>query len=105
MPHSQNQPQVFAVSLADIEKALQTKPQTDPRTKLPQEYMKWLPAFDRQEANKLPPHQPGTDHAIELEEKDGRPLQIPSSPLYGMSQEMLLVLRKTLLELLDKGSL
>jgi hypothetical protein len=103
MPHSQNQPQVFAVSLADIEKALWTKPRTNPCTKLPQEYMKWRLAFDRQEANKLPPHQPGTDHAIEMEEKDGRPLQIPSSLLYGMSQEMLLVLCKTLTELLDKG--
>jgi hypothetical protein len=47
--------------MADIEKALQTKRRTDPRTKSPKEYMKWLPAFDRQEADKLPPHRQGTD--------------------------------------------
>lgn len=94
---------VAAVSIADIEKALQGKPSSDPRAKLPKEYWEWLPAFDKVEADKLPPHRKGVDHQIVLESKGGEAPQIPSGPLYGMSREMLLVLRKTLTELLDKG--
>ncbi|KAI0992902.1 hypothetical protein K3495_g15282 [Podosphaera aphanis] len=42
-------------------------------------------------------------HAIDLQQENGKPLQPPWGPLYGMSREELLVLRKTLTELLDKG--
>ena len=47
----------------------------------------------------LPPARPDVDHAIELD--DGK--VPPAMPLYSMSKEALLVLRKTLTEYLDKG--
>ena len=95
--------QVFAASMADINKALRKleaqslKP--DP-TKLPEQYHKYLPVFDRREADRLPPVRgPGKDHAIELE--DGA--EPPWGPLYSMSKDELLVLRKTLTDYLSKG--
>jgi hypothetical protein len=96
--------QVFTASMADINKALAEKKVTDPRTRLPD----WVPpvlykGFNRAEANKLPPHREGVDHAIELTQApDGSEQTIPWGPLYGMSRDELLVLRKTLTELLDK---
>jgi Reverse transcriptase (RNA-dependent DNA polymerase)/RNase H-like domain found in reverse transcriptase len=102
-----NQPEelkVFAVSMADIEKALSRKERTDPRTKLPEEYHEFLDVFDRERSDELPPLRHGVDHRIEIETgPDGRPKELPWGPLYGMSREMLLVLRKTLSELLSKG--
>jgi hypothetical protein len=95
---------LFKVSMSDIEKALRTKEHTDPRTKLPKEYWKWLDAFDRKLAERLPPHRKGVDHRIEVEPgKDGRDQELPWGPLYGMSREELLVLRKTLSDLLTRG--
>ena len=96
--------QVFSASLADIEKALSVKKLTDPRTKLPSHFHEFLDVFDRTEANKLPPLRGrGIDHSIELLQENGKDLEIPWGPLYSMSREELLVLRKTLTELLDKG--
>lgn len=96
--------QVFAASIADINKALKNKQYTDPRTKLPLQYHEFIKVFDRKEAEQLPPLRgPGTDHAIELESKDGKQPEVPWGPLYSMSRDELLVLRKTLTELLDKG--
>ncbi|KAM4065044.1 reverse transcriptase (RNA-dependent DNA polymerase) [Hirsutella rhossiliensis] len=51
------------------------------------QYHKWSRAFSQQLADQLPPHRPA----------------LPWGPLYSMSREELLVLRKTLTELLDKG--
>ena len=96
--------QVFTASLADISKALAEKRVTDPRTKLPD----WIGSefdkvFDRAEANKLPLHRIGIDHGIELlRRENGSEPSVPWGPLYNMSQDELLVLRKTLTELLDK---
>jgi hypothetical protein len=96
--------QVFTASLADINKALAEKKYTDPRTKLPD----WIGpnfdrAFDRKEASRLPVHRKGVDHAIELlPTPDGSEQTVPWGPLYNMSRDELLVLRKTLTELLDK---
>ena len=95
---------VFAASLADINKVLSHKTRTDPRTKLPQHYYEFLDVFNRTDAEKLPPLRgKGTDHSIELEKKDGKELEAPWGPLYNMSRDELLVLRKTLTEYLDKG--
>ena len=97
--------QVFTASLADISKALVEKKYTDPRTKLPN----WVDpqfhkSFDRREADKLPVHRQGIDHAIELlRTANGSEQTVPWGPLYNMSRDELLVLRKTLTELLDKG--
>ena len=96
--------EVFAASLADIEKTLRPKSITDPRTKLPKHYSEFLDVFDRTEADKLPPLRgPGIDHHIELQKAEGKTPEVPWGPLYKMSREELLVLRKTLTEYLDKG--
>ena len=96
--------QVFAASLADINKALAVKERTDPKTKLPKQYWEHLELFNRDQADKLPPHRYGVDHRVEIEPKaDGSPQEVPWGPLYSMSREMLLVLRKELTSLLAKG--
>src|SRR5205807_9040992 len=89
--------EVFSASLADINKALAPRSKTDPRTKLPKHYHQFLAVFDPKEADKLPPVRgPGIDHAIEIEKKDGKEQRVPWGPLYNMSREELLVLRKML---------
>src|SRR6266480_1433483 len=95
---------VFAASLADITKALAVKKHTDPKTKLPATYYPWLNAFNRKKADALPPFRgPGIDHSIELEkDSNGNELEAPWGPLYSMSREELLVLRKTLTDYIDK---
>ena len=100
-----NKATVFAVSIADINKALQVKRRTDPKEKLPNWiYQRFAKLFDYKEADKLPPHRPGIDHKIELEKgPDGKTPEAPWGPLYNMSRDELLVLRKMLMELLDKN--
>ncbi|KAI0999484.1 hypothetical protein K3495_g8713 [Podosphaera aphanis] len=49
--------------------------------------------------DKLPPHCPGKDHEIGLEPNK----EILWGPLYGMSRDEPLVLRKTSMDLLDKN--
>ena len=94
---------VFAASLADIEKALRPKKHSDPRHTLPRCYSDFLPLFDREASDELPPHRPGVDHSIPLRKNEnGETPEVPWGPLYGMSREELLVLRKTLTELLDR---
>ena len=97
--------QLFAVSMADIEKALSPKQHGDPRKLLPTQYHQFLDLFNRQNAEQLPPNRGlGIDHKIELHKSaDGKDLEVPYGPLYSQSREELLVLRKTLNDLLDKG--
>jgi transposase InsO family protein len=96
--------QVFAASIADINKALAPKKTVDVMTLLPKHYQSYYELFNPKEAAKLPPHRgPGVDHRIELETKDGQQPQPPWGPLYGMSRGELLVLRKELTSLLEKG--
>jgi len=95
--------QIFAASLADINKALAPKPKVDVLSLVPERWRKHLALFDPKEASRLPPHRPGIDHALELEEKDGKKPEAPWGPLYNMSRGELLVLRKELISLLDKG--
>ena len=59
---------VFAVSLRDIEKALEPKKHFDPAVKLPKEYHQFLDVFSRQEADTLPVHWL-YDHKIPLEDE------------------------------------
>jgi len=96
--------EIFAASLRDIEKSLAVKKRTDPRSKLPEHYHEYLPLFDMKEADRLPSHRPDVDHRIELEkDENGKEKAVPWGPLYNMSREELLLLRKTLTEYLDKG--
>jgi len=95
---------IYSASLRDIEKALAPKKRTDPRSKLPECYQDYLSVFDYQQADKLPPHRPGIDHQIPLQQgPNGKDLDPPWGPLYGMTRDELIVLRKTLTELLDKN--
>ena len=96
---------IKAISLADIEKALQPKPPIDPSDKVPAEVLeKFRHLFSPEEAMKLPPHRLGVDHEVNLQpDKNGNEPPLPWGPLYNMSREELLVLRKTLKDLLDKG--
>jgi hypothetical protein len=94
---------VFAASMADINKALRKKSKTDPRTKLPEHFIDLLDAFEPG-VERLPPRRgQGIDHQIELEKVDGKDPIVPWGPLYNMSRDELLVLRRTLTDLLDKG--
>ena len=73
--------EVFAASLADIEKALRTKPVlslAEIVNRLPEHYRKYTSVFDPKEAAKLPPHRPGIDYEIPLEmDDDGRQKEVP----------------------------
>jgi transposase InsO family protein len=90
---------IFSATLEDIEKALRPKTYRDPREECPDWLRPVLGAFDRKKAAQLPPYRLGLDHEINLEE--GK--TVPSMPLYSMSRDELLVLRKTLYELLGQG--
>lgn len=94
---------IFAASLRDIESALQPKTFTDPKTKLPSELSDFLSLFDRSQASHLPEHR-SWDHEINLRpNEDGKEPDLPWGPLYAMSRDELVLLRKTLLDLLDKN--
>jgi hypothetical protein len=43
------------------------------------------------------------DHSIELVKEDSKILEVPYGLLYSITRDELLVLRRTLLDLLDKG--
>jgi hypothetical protein len=101
----QKKVEIFAASIADINKALAAKKFTDPKDRMPTHFHQWLDVADRRKAELLPPARGrGIDHSIELERDDnGREKEVPWGPLYNMSRDELLVLRKTLTDLLDKG--
>jgi len=71
---------IFAITIADIKKALVLKKHTDPAIKVLVEYYNRLEVFLRKEANKLPEYR-SYDYKIVLEE--GK--QLGFRPLYGMS--------------------
>jgi hypothetical protein len=51
----------------------------------------------------LPPHRPGINHAIELEKNEFRKKKdVPWGPLYSITKEKLLMLRKTLTDYFNK---
>ena len=91
--------QLFSATLNDVQKALAPKTHTDPRNSCPDWLLPVLDVFDRKKATKLPPSRLGLDTNINLL-PGTKP---PSMPLYFMSRDKLLVLRKTLYELLDAG--
>ena len=95
---------IFAASLEDIEKTLKKKSKTPPLEKLPERYREFLELFEHHEGCQLPPYRQGIDMEIKLEhDEQGKEKEVPWGSLYGMSRDELLVLRKTLLDLLDKG--
>lgn len=98
---------VCKATLEDISKALQTKPDLtleDAKKRLPEQIKDFAHLFaDDCGADHLPPLRGPLDHAINLRKENGKTLTPPWGPLYGMSREELLVLRKTLTDLLRKG--
>jgi hypothetical protein len=102
--------QIIAISMEDINKALSKLDRRNPvnnsekvRKKLSKKLKGLERCFDNDESTAIPPHQPERNHAIPLEkDEQGRERDVPWEPLYGMSREELLVLRKTLTDLLDK---
>lgn len=92
--------QLFSVTLADIQKALaSSKKLSASLEKLPQEYREFSSLFYKELTDKLPPHRSGCDHEIRIE--PGK--ELLWGPLYGMLRDELLMLRKTLTDLLDKN--
>ncbi len=95
--------EVFSASMADIEKPLTSQKKTDSRTILSDHYHEFLDVFNHTMTEKLPPlRKEDTDHQIELKEVNEKESKVPWGPLYNMMREELLVLRKTLTELLNK---
>jgi len=95
--------EVFLTSMTNIKKALTSRKKTDLRTILSDHYHEFLNVFDHMMTEKLPPlREEDTDHQIELKEVNEKESKVPWGPLYNMTKEKLLVLRKTLTELLNK---
>ncbi len=95
--------EVFSVSMINIEKALTSQKKTDLRTILSDHYHEFLNVFNCMMTEKLPSlRREDTDHQIELEEVNEKESKVLWGPLYNMTKEKLLVLRKTLTELLNK---
>jgi transposase InsO family protein len=107
LQHGRAVENVFVITLEDIDKALTPKPHLtieEIKQRLPPRYHDFIDVFNQEEADKLPPHRPGIDHEIPIEkDQNGNERPLPWGALYGMSREQLLVLRKTLSELLQKG--
>ncbi len=95
--------EVFSVSMTDIKKALTSQKKTDLRTILSDHYHEFLNVFDHTITEKLSLlRKEGTNYQIELEEIDEKELKVLWGPLYNMMRKKLLVLCKTLTELLNK---
>ena len=98
---------ICRASLEDINKALCQKPSLsieEARKRLPDQLKDFAYLFsDDKGANDLPPLRGKLDHAINLRQEDGKSMSPPWGPIYNMSREELLVLRKTLTDLLKKG--
>ena len=74
------------------------------RKLLPAQYYDHLPLFKGDMAAELPPHRPGINHTFTLKKsKNGQKKNPPWGLLYGITRNKLLILRKTLNELLNKG--
>ncbi|KAI0994220.1 hypothetical protein K3495_g13962, partial [Podosphaera aphanis] len=103
---SENVP-IGKVTIEDISKALREKPKLSEekaRELLPEQVKEFAHLFaDTGGANDLPASRGSLDHEINLRHENGKPMSPPWGPLYSMSREELLVLRKTLTELLQKG--
>ncbi len=95
--------EVFSASMINIEKALTSQKKTDLRTILSDHYHEFLNVFNHMMTEKLPPlRKEGTDHQIKLKEVNEKESKVPWGSLYNMMREKLLVLHKTLTELLNK---
>jgi hypothetical protein len=86
------------VLIEDIRKTLQPKIIINPTIKLLKYYYEFLLVFDQQETNKFPPYR---EYNYKIELLPGK--LPPAGPLYSISEDELLVLRKFLEKNLFKG--
>ncbi len=95
--------EVFSVSMINIEKVLTSQKKTDSRTILSDHYHEFLNVFNCTMTEKLSfLKREGTDHWIELKKIDEKESKVLWDSLYNMMREKLLMLHKTLTELLNK---
>ncbi len=95
--------EVFLISMINIKKALTSQKKTDLRTILSDHYYKFLNVFDHMMTEKLLPlREEDINHQIELKEVNRKELKVLWDSLYNMTREKLLMLQKTLTELLNK---
>lgn len=102
-------PSIYAASIHDINKMLSPKKQLS-REKimdnLPEQLRHYHSLFEanHNDLRDLPPHRQGVDLSIEIEkDEQGRTKDLPKGPLYNMSRDELLCLRKEITELLDRN--
>ncbi len=95
--------EVFSVSMINIKKALTSQKKTDLKTILSDHYHEFLNVFNHMMTEKLPLlKEEDTDHQIELKEMNEKEFKVLWGSLYNMMRKKLLVLCKTLTELLNK---
>jgi len=95
--------EVFLISIIDIEKVLISQKKTDLRTILSDHYHEFLNVFNHMITEKLLfLKEEDTDHQIELKEVNEKESKVFWDSLYNMMKEKLLMLCKTLTELLNK---
>jgi len=89
--------------MINIKKVLISQKKTDLRTILSDHYHEFLNVFDHTMTKKLSfLREEGTDHWIELKKINEKELKVLWDTLYNMTKEKLLMLHKTLTELLNK---
>ncbi len=95
--------EMFSANMTDIERVLISQKKTDSRTILSDYYYEFLNVFDHIMTEKLSLlREEDTDHWIELKEIDKKESKVFWDSLYNMTREKLLMLQKTLTELLNK---
>jgi hypothetical protein len=93
--------QVFKASLYDINKAIEAQDLKERPLEefVPEQYNEFLPLFNKELAERLPPHRPGIDPEVRLK-KGETPMW---EPLYSTSRAELVVLKEWLEENMSKG--
>ena len=97
--------ELFAVSLADIQKTLRPKKRVDLKELLSKFYQDkdYFDLFIKTDSKGLPLlKKSGINHEIKLEKINRRDIEVLWDSLYNISREELLVLKKELIRLLDK---
>ncbi len=95
--------EVFLISIINIKKVLTSQKKTDSRTILFDHYHEFLNVFNHMMTEKLSLlRKEDTDYQIKLKEINEKELKVLWDSLYNMMREKLLMLWKTLTELLNK---
>ncbi|KAH0602911.1 uncharacterized protein H6S33_008561, partial [Morchella sextelata] len=90
--------QIFSTTSEEIDQTMGEAPKEDWRTRVPTQYRRFHEMMDEKFANEMPPRHP-YNHKIPLKERK----EPPFGPLYGMSREELIVLKRYIQDNLQKG--